>query len=72
MTASFPELQSAEFFRGATGLFDGEIVCLDDAGKPVFTDVMGRLQAKGEHGIPRSATCSIAFTWTAGRSSTNR
>ena len=54
VTAAFPELASAELFRGATGLFDGEIVCLDDAGKPVFTDVMGRIHAKGEAGIARS------------------
>ena len=54
VTASFPELASADLFRGATGLFDGEIVCLDEAGRPVFIDVMARIQAKGEHGIARA------------------
>ena len=55
VTAHFPELALPDeaFFANAA-LFDGEIVCLDGEGRPVFTDVMGRLHAKGEKGIERA------------------
>ena len=65
VTEHFPELQLAdESFRASAALFDVEIVCLDDQGKPVFTDVMGRLHARGEKGIERaksrhSAVCYL-------------
>jgi bifunctional non-homologous end joining protein LigD len=55
VTASFPELTLPdESFRATSAIFDGEIVCLDDAGRPIFTDVMGRIQARGERGIERA------------------
>ncbi len=55
VTESFPELTlPEESFRATSALFDGEIVCLDENGRPVFTDVMGRLQARGESGIERA------------------
>ena len=55
VTAQFPELRvPEEAFRATSALLDGEIVCLDGAGRPIFTDVMGRLQAKGERGIERA------------------
>ena len=55
VTEYFPELQlPEEAFRANAALFDGEIVCLDEAGKPIFTDVMGRLHARGEKGIERA------------------
>jgi bifunctional non-homologous end joining protein LigD len=53
--ANFPELCLPEqAFYSSGAVFDGEIVCLDGAGRPVFTDVMGRLHAKGERGIARA------------------
>jgi len=55
VTANFPELCLPEqAFYSSGAVFDGEIVCLDGAGRPVFTDVMGRLHAKGERGIARA------------------
>ena len=55
VTASFPELTlPEESFRASSAVFDGEIVCLDGDGRPVFTDVMGRIQARGERGIERA------------------
>lgn len=53
ITDRFPELAKAENFRSSTGTFDGEIVCLDDAGRPVFTHVIRRLQQSTPHGIER-------------------
>lgn len=43
-TQQFPELLTAESsFRATSALFDGEIVCLDAAGKPVFQNVISRM-----------------------------
>jgi ATP-dependent DNA ligase len=35
-------------------LFDSEIVCLDDAGKPVFQDVVHRMQQTGKGAVDRA------------------
>jgi DNA ligase D-like protein (predicted ligase)/DNA ligase D-like protein (predicted 3'-phosphoesterase) len=54
ITKNFPELREPEkAFRASCGLFDGEIVCLDPLGKPVFEDVLHRLQQTTESGIAR-------------------
>lgn len=45
VTHAFPELTQAGHFRATCGLFDGEIVCLDGVGKPVFNHVLKRTLA---------------------------
>jgi DNA ligase D-like protein (predicted ligase)/DNA ligase D-like protein (predicted polymerase)/DNA ligase D-like protein (predicted 3'-phosphoesterase) len=55
LTAQFPELVNAENgFRAASGLFDGEIVCLEADGKPNFRNVIGRMQQTGQAAIERA------------------
>jgi DNA ligase D-like protein (predicted ligase) len=55
LTRQFPELLAAEqAFRGTSVLFDGEIVCLDEDGRPNFGDVIHRMQQKTESGIERA------------------
>lgn len=55
ITAQFPELTNGEkSFRGTSGLFDGEIVCLDGEGKPVFKEVIHRMQRRSEGDIERN------------------
>ena len=50
----FPEfLIPDQAFRATSALFDVEIVCLDAAGKPVFIDVIHRLQQTTEGGVAR-------------------
>ena len=54
LTKHFPELIIPDqAFRATTGLFDGEIVCLDKDSKPVFRDVIHRMQQSTEGGIER-------------------
>ncbi len=54
ITKSFPELLAVDkSFRVSGAVFDGEIVCLDDAGKPVFRDVIHRMQQKTDGAIER-------------------
>lgn len=55
LTAKFPELLIAEkSFRGTCGLFDGEIVCLDEKGRPDFKNVINRMQRSSESEIQRA------------------
>ena len=55
ITAKFPELVvPEEAFRASSALFDAEIVCLDEGGKPVFKHVIHRLQQATEGGIERA------------------
>lgn len=55
ITAGFPELLAPEeAFRVSGAVFDAEIVCLDSVGKPVFKDVIHRMQQSGEHSIKRA------------------
>jgi DNA ligase D-like protein (predicted ligase) len=55
ITAAFPELTVAEeSFRATCGLFDCEIVCLDDDGRPVFKDVINRMRQTAEGAVERA------------------
>ena len=54
-TKQFPELLIPEqAFRATSALFDGEIVCLEADGKPVFQNVIHRMQQKTEGAIERA------------------
>jgi len=55
ITSRFPELLVPDkAFRAASALFDAEIVCLDDEGKPVFQNVIHRMQQTGKGAVERS------------------
>ncbi len=54
ITTRFPELLGGRAFRASSALFDAEIVCLDDAGKPVFQNVIHRMQQTGEGAIMKA------------------
>src|SRR6266850_3332030 len=55
ITKQFPELLITEqAFRATSALFDGEIVCLEADGKPVFKNVIHRMQQKTEAAIERA------------------
>ncbi|MBX7152536.1 non-homologous end-joining DNA ligase [bacterium] len=54
ISAQFPELALPESFRVSGALIDGEIVCLDESGKPIFKNVIHRMQQKSEGAITRA------------------
>jgi len=55
ITSKFPELLIPEqAFRATSALFDTEIVCLDEEGKPVFKHAIHRVQQTSEGGIARA------------------
>ncbi len=53
ITTQFPELQNADNFEVESGIFDGEIVNLDEQGRPVFSNVISRMHTQGATGINR-------------------
>jgi DNA ligase D-like protein (predicted ligase)/DNA ligase D-like protein (predicted polymerase)/DNA ligase D-like protein (predicted 3'-phosphoesterase) len=55
ITRKFPELLIPEkAFRATSALFDAEIVCLDDAGKPMFKHAIHRIQQTTEGAVERA------------------
>jgi bifunctional non-homologous end joining protein LigD len=56
ITTQFPELRITEqAFRATSAVFDGEIVCLEDDGKPNFGNVIHRMQQRTEGAIERAS-----------------
>jgi len=54
-TKQFPELLIPEqSFRATSALFDGEIVCLQADGRPVFKNVIHRMKQKSDGAIERA------------------
>jgi len=51
ITKQFPELLIPEVVRVEHAVIDGEIVVLDDKGRPLFHDVISRMHRKGEASI---------------------
>ena len=48
ITYSFPEIAAArDHLNCNKAILDGEIVCLDEIGRPVFSDVISRMHTKG-------------------------
>lgn len=43
ITSKFPELCNVDFFDVESGIFDGEIVSLDEKGRPLFSKVISRM-----------------------------
>ncbi len=55
LSEKFPELCIPDHaFRATSGLFDAEIVCLDDDGRPVFRNAIHRIQQTTEGGVNRA------------------
>jgi bifunctional non-homologous end joining protein LigD len=60
----FPELLIPEqAFRATNGLFDGEIVCPDEDGRPNFHKVIQRLKTKGDASISKNRSKLPAFCY---------
>jgi len=51
ITKQFPELQDRKHFEVENGIFDGEIVALDDQGRPMFSNVISRMHTQGSASI---------------------
>lgn len=64
ITKHFPELCLPEkAFRATCGLFDAEIVCLDEVGKPQFRKVIHRMQTNGDIAIQKASKSLPAYCY---------
>ncbi len=64
VTKQFPELLAADkAFLATCGLFDAEIVCLDNEGKPQFKKVIHRLMSNGDNNIQKLAKSSPVYCY---------
>ncbi len=63
ITRQFPELHAPEAFRATCGLFDAEIVCLDENGRPEFKKVINRLQTSADTDIQRKSKSQPVFCY---------
>ncbi len=64
ITDQFPELQEVdEYFDIEHAVFDGEIISMDDQGRPVFADVISRLHTKGKTSIERATKSNPAYCY---------
>jgi len=55
ITEQFPELQLSEAFKCEQAVLDGELVVLDDKGRPRFHEVISRMHSKGARSIQKGA-----------------
>lgn len=56
ITKQFPELANADHFDVESGIFDGEIVNLDEQGRPIFSNVISRMHSQGAKAIENGMT----------------
>ncbi len=64
VTGLFPELNIPEqAFRATSAVFDGEIVCLNAQGMPVFKDVISRMHSSKAGSIERASRTKPAFCY---------
>ncbi len=63
ITRKFPELHAPEAFRATCGLFDAEIVCLDEDGRPEFKKVINRLQTSADTDIQRKSKTQPVYCY---------
>ncbi len=64
LTAQFPEIaDSRDFIKASNAVIDAEIVCLDQAGAPVFKKVIGRMHQKSEVKIQRLTKSNPAYAY---------
>ena len=59
----FPEFQDGKFIRVQRAILDCEIVCLDEQGKPVFSDVISRMHRAGKTSINTASKNKPAYLY---------
>jgi len=62
ITSAFPELLDTDYFEVEDVVIDGEIVVLDEEGRPLFHEVISRMHTKGDAQIRKmQASKPVAF-----------
>lgn len=63
VTDKFPELQKTDSLRASSGLFDGEIVYLDENGKPQFQKIINRLRSTSQKKIEMKSKSNPVYCY---------
>lgn len=64
ITTQFPELtKDKKYLKATAGIFDGEIVCLDEQGRPDFAKVISRMHSTGEKSILSKSKSNPAYCY---------
>ncbi len=59
----FPEFQDLKFLRVEYAILDCELVCLDNAGRPVFSDIISRMHRIGKASVAQAAKEKPAYCY---------
>lgn len=60
----FPEFNNPKILKVENAIIDCELVCLDDAGKPVFSDIISRMHLTGKQKIASATKSKPAYLYT--------
>ncbi len=64
ITVHFPEIvKDADQLKTESGIFDGEIVCVDAEGKPDFAKVISRMHSRGTDNILKKSKSNPAYAY---------
>jgi len=64
LSAKFPELlKDRKKILISNGIFDGEIVCIDQEGRPEFSKVISRMHSSGEASIGKASKSNPVFCY---------
>ncbi len=51
ITKQFPEFADGKFIHVQNAIIDAELVCIDDAGRPIFSEIISRMHSMGQSKI---------------------
>ena len=59
----FPEFQDGKFLRVENAILDCELVCLDEQGRPIFSDIISRMHRIGKTNIQHATKLKPAYMY---------
>lgn len=63
LTDQFPEFRDGKFLKVQNAIIDCELVCLDEAGRPVFSDIISRMHRIGKTNIQLATKSKPAYLY---------
>ena len=63
ITKQFPEFHDGKFIHVQNAILDAELVCLDEQGRPVFSDIISRMHSMGENKVKSLSKSKKAYLY---------
>ena len=63
LTEQFPEFQNGNFLKVENAIIDCELVCLDEKGRPIFSDIISRMHRIGKTNIQLAIKAKPAYLY---------